>query len=50
MARWRRRRDANCKQKNANRNGAATSGRVGQALSRRLYKVFMSTDPTIGDI
>ncbi|MCJ1245482.1 hypothetical protein MMC30_002686 [Trapelia coarctata] len=37
-------------EKNANRNGAATSGRVGQALSRRLYKVFMSTDPTIGDI
>ncbi|MCJ1472462.1 hypothetical protein MMC13_001110 [Lambiella insularis] len=36
--------------KSANRNGALTEARIGPALSKRLYKVFMSTDPTLMDI
>lgn len=33
-------------QKSANKNGALTNARIGPAASRRLYKVFMGTDPT----
>lgn len=32
-------------QKAANRNGAVSEGRVGKALSRRLYDIFMERDP-----
>lgn len=31
--------------KSANRNGAATDSRIGPALSRRMYRVLMGTDP-----
>ena len=33
-------------QKSANKNGALTNARIGPAASKRLYKVFMGTDPT----
>ncbi|PLN78444.1 hypothetical protein BDW42DRAFT_187394 [Aspergillus taichungensis] len=32
--------------KSANKNGALTNARIGPAASKRLYKVFMGTDPT----
>ncbi|PLB38037.1 uncharacterized protein BDW47DRAFT_105711 [Aspergillus candidus] len=32
--------------KSANKNGALTNARIGPAASKRLYKVFMETDPT----
>lgn len=31
--------------KAANRNGAVSEGRVGKALSKRLYDIFMEGDP-----
>ena len=34
----------------ANRDGALTDGMVGQAVSRRLYNIFMSLDPGETDI
>lgn len=37
-------------QKSANKNGAFTESRIGPALSKRLYKVFMDTDPASTDI
>jgi crossover junction endonuclease EME1 len=36
--------------KSANKNGALTDSRIGPAVSRRLYKVFMGLDPTSTDI
>ncbi|KAL2011050.1 hypothetical protein VTN00DRAFT_3768 [Thermoascus crustaceus] len=36
--------------KSANRNGALTESRIGPAVSRRLYKVFMGLDPSSTDI
>ncbi|MCJ1384966.1 hypothetical protein MMC17_008084 [Xylographa soralifera] len=36
--------------KTANSNGALTETRIGPAISRRLYKVFTSSDPTLMDI
>ncbi|GKZ22947.1 hypothetical protein AbraIFM66951_009305 [Aspergillus brasiliensis] len=36
--------------KSANKNGALTDSRIGPAVSRRLYKVFMGMDPTSTDI
>ncbi|PYH73055.1 uncharacterized protein BO88DRAFT_382161 [Aspergillus vadensis CBS 113365] len=36
--------------KSANKNGALTESRIGPAVSRRLYKVFMGMDPTSTDI
>lgn len=36
--------------KSANKNGALTESRIGPAVSRRLYKVFMCLDPTSTDI
>ncbi|GAD93177.1 hypothetical protein NFIA_073810 [Paecilomyces variotii No. 5] len=37
-------------QKSANKNGALTESRIGPAVSRRLYKVFMGRDPASTDI
>ena len=37
-------------QKSANRNGALTDRKIGPAISRRLYKVFMETDPASTDV
>ncbi|CAD6591699.1 MAG: hypothetical protein ASARMPRED_005558 [Alectoria sarmentosa] len=37
-------------QKSANRNGALTDRKIGPAISRRLYKVFMDTDPGSTDV
>ncbi|KAL6719417.1 hypothetical protein ACLMJK_003657 [Lecanora helva] len=37
-------------QKSANRNGALTDRKIGPAISRRLYKVFMELDPSSTDI
>ena len=37
-------------QKSANRNGAVTDRKVGPAISRRLYRVFMETDPGAMDV
>ena len=37
-------------QKSANKNGAFTESRIGPALSKRMYKVFMDTDPASTDI
>lgn len=39
-----------CLQKSANRNGALTDRKIGPAISRRLYKVFMETDPASTDV
>ncbi|RMJ28565.1 ERCC4 domain-containing protein [Aspergillus sp. HF37] len=36
--------------KSANKNGALTDSRIGPAASKRLYKVFMGTDPASTDI
>jgi crossover junction endonuclease EME1 len=36
--------------KSANKNGALTDSRIGPAVSRRLYKVFMGLDPSSVDI
>ncbi|MCJ1335284.1 hypothetical protein MMC09_000552 [Bachmanniomyces sp. S44760] len=36
--------------KSANKNGALTESRIGPALSKRLYKVFMDTDPASTDV
>ncbi|MCJ1252202.1 hypothetical protein MMC24_000006 [Lignoscripta atroalba] len=36
--------------KSANKNGALTEARIGPALSRRLYKVFMQLDPGSTDV
>ncbi|KAA6407792.1 MAG: crossover junction endonuclease eme1 [Lasallia pustulata] len=36
--------------KSANKNGAFTESRIGPALSKRLYKVFMDTDPASTDL
>ncbi|KAL2865152.1 uncharacterized protein BJX67DRAFT_359388 [Aspergillus lucknowensis] len=36
--------------KSANKNGALTDSRIGPAVSRRLYKVFMGLDPNSTDI
>ncbi|KAJ9386879.1 hypothetical protein DTO063F5_3537 [Paecilomyces variotii] len=36
--------------KSANKNGALTETRIGPAVSRRLYKVFMGRDPSSTDI
>lgn len=36
--------------KSANKNGALTEARIGPAVSRRLYKVFMGLDPSSTDI
>lgn len=36
--------------KSANRNGAATDSRIGPALSRRMYRVLMGTDPGATDV
>lgn len=37
-------------QKSANRNGALTDRKIGPAISRRLYKVFMDVDPASTDV
>ncbi|KAL9127525.1 MAG: hypothetical protein Q9217_003613 [Psora testacea] len=37
-------------QKSANRNGAVTDRKIGPAISRRLYKVFMEQDPASTDV
>ncbi|MCJ1314043.1 hypothetical protein MMC25_007723 [Agyrium rufum] len=37
-------------QKTANRDGTLTDARIGPALSKRLYKVFMGLDPASTDI
>ena len=37
-------------QKSANKNGALTDARIGPALSKRLYKIFMGLDPSSTDI
>lgn len=37
-------------QKSANRNGALTDRKIGPAISRRLYKVFMEMDPASTDV
>ena len=39
-----------CLQKAANRNGAVTDRRVGPAISKRMYKVFMEADPASTDV
>jgi crossover junction endonuclease EME1 len=36
--------------KSANRDGRLTDQRIGQAISRRLYKIFMEKDPTSTDV
>ncbi|GAM34788.1 hypothetical protein TCE0_015r02594 [Talaromyces pinophilus] len=36
--------------KSANKNGALTDSRIGPAVSKRLYKVFMGLDETSADI
>lgn len=36
--------------KSANKNGALTDSRIGPAVSKRLYKVFMGLDATSADI
>jgi crossover junction endonuclease EME1 len=36
--------------KSANKNGALTDSRIGPAVSKRLYKVFMGMDETSADI
>ncbi|KAL2849005.1 ERCC4 domain-containing protein [Aspergillus pseudodeflectus] len=36
--------------KSANKNGAITDSRIGPAVSRRLYKVFMGLDPNSTDV
>lgn len=36
--------------KSANKNGTLTEARIGPAVSRRLYKVFMGLDPSSTDI
>ncbi|ODM15718.1 hypothetical protein SI65_08952 [Aspergillus cristatus] len=36
--------------KSANKNGALTDSRIGPAVSRRLYKVFMGLDPASTEI
>lgn len=41
---------SNVLQKSANKNGALTDSRIGPAVSRRLYKVFMGLDPSSTDI
>ncbi|KAL9637454.1 MAG: hypothetical protein Q9164_002180 [Protoblastenia rupestris] len=37
-------------QKSANRNGAVTDRKIGPAISKRLYKVFMENDPASTDV
>lgn len=37
-------------QKSANRNGAVSDRKIGPAISRRLYKVFMELDPASTDV
>lgn len=37
-------------QKSANKNGVRTEARIGPAISRRLYKVFLGMDPASMDI
>ena len=37
-------------QKSANKDGAISDRRVGPAASRRLYEIFMGTDPTSTDV
>lgn len=37
-------------QKTANKNGAFTDKRIGQAISKRVYKVFTGTDPASHDV
>ena len=36
--------------KSANKDGAFTDRRVGPAISKRVYKVFMGTDETSWDV
>lgn len=36
--------------KSANRDGAFTDRRVGPAISKRVYSVFMGTDPESWDV
>lgn len=36
--------------KSANANGALTDARIGPALSRRIYKIFMGKDPGSTDV
>lgn len=36
--------------KSANKNGALTDARIGPAVSKRLYKVFMGLDPSSTDV
>ena len=38
------------KQKLTNRNGSVSDMRIGPALSRRLYKVFMGRNPEAMDV
>ena len=38
------------RQKSANRNGALTDRKIGPAISRRLYKVFMESDAGSTDV
>ena len=37
-------------QKSANKNGALTDSRIGPAVSKRLYKVFMGLNPSSTDV
>ncbi|KAI9821953.1 MAG: hypothetical protein M1827_002535 [Pycnora praestabilis] len=36
--------------KSANKNGAFTDARIGPAISKRIYKVFLGIDPTSTDV
>ena len=36
--------------KTANKNGAFTDGNIGQAISKRVYKIFRADDPRCMDV
>ncbi|KAH0569218.1 hypothetical protein GP486_000035 [Trichoglossum hirsutum] len=36
--------------KSANKNGAFTNNNIGQAISKRVYRIFMGTDPASNDV
>ncbi|KAI9862160.1 MAG: hypothetical protein M1813_004936 [Trichoglossum hirsutum] len=36
--------------KSANKNGAFTNNNIGQAISKRVYKIFMGTDPASNEV
>ena len=41
---------ANHTQKCSNKDGSFSDSRIGPAISKKLYKVFMETDPMVMDI